>query len=242
MEPQTSPGGGPGGWTVGDFAIAVLLGFAGALVAGVLSLFVEGLGGILVLTLIGQYSGHVLGVLIVVRRRRSSVGDLGLDVHPRDGIYLLFGVALQFAVVILFAPLAVLLNSDGGGQALTEMLPDVQGTAIRVALVLAVAFVAPIVEELMFRGLLYRLIERRRGPAAALFGSALVFSLFHLLGIGTQDPLAAAAVLVPQLFLVGIVLARQVQRHGRLGPAIFTHAGFNLIAVLALFVSPDLLG
>jgi membrane protease YdiL (CAAX protease family) len=241
MEPQTNPGDGTAAWTVGDFAIAVLFGFAGALIAGFLSLFVEGLGGVLVLTLVGQYSGHVLGVLIVVRRRRSTLAGLGLDVHPRDGIYLLFGIALQFAVVILFAPLAVLLDSEGGGQALTEVLPEVQGTAIRVVLVLSVAFVAPIVEELMFRGLLYRVIERWRGPAAALFGSAMIFSLFHLLGIGTQDPLTAAAVLVPQLFLVGIVLARQVQRHGRLGPAIFTHAGFNLIAVVALFVAPNVL-
>jgi membrane protease YdiL (CAAX protease family) len=46
-----------------------------------------------------------------------------------------------------------------------------------------------------------------------------------------------AAIAVPALFGLGLVLGLLVQRTGRLGPAIFTHAGFNLVGVLLLLLS-----
>jgi membrane protease YdiL (CAAX protease family) len=229
-------------WTVGDFAIAVFVGIAGAFLAASVAFFDSSLGTVLIATLAGQYGGHLLGLLIVVRRRNATFSDLGLEVLPIDGIYLFFGIALQFAVVILFSPLALLLESEGSGQALADVVPEVTGTVTRTLTVLAMAFVVPIVEELLFRGLLFRIIDRWRGPAAAVFLSAFVFSIFHLLGLGMEDPLTGALLLVPQLLLVGVVLARQVQRRGRLGPSIFTHAGFNLVAVLVLLAAPGLLG
>ena len=42
---------------------------------------------------------------------------------------------------------------------------------------------------------------------------------------------------LPRFFIMGLVLASLTLRRGRLGPAIFTHAGFNLIGVIALFVT-----
>lgn len=228
-------------WTVGDFALALGIGYAGAFVGAAVAFFDSDLGTLLVATIVGQYGGHLLGLVIVLRRRNATFSDLGLEVLPIDGIYLFFGIALQFAVVLLFSPLALLLESEGSSQALADAVPEVTGTMMRTVTVLAMAFLVPIIEELLFRGLLFRIIDRWRGPAAAVFLSAFLFSLFHLLGLGTEDPLTGAVILVPQLLLVGVVLARQVQRRGRLGPSIFTHAGFNLIAVLVLLAAPGLL-
>ena len=46
---------------------------------------------------------------------------------------------------------------------------------------------------------------------------------------------------MPQLFIVGIVLAWVTLRNGRLGPAIFIHSGFNLLAALVLLIPSELL-
>jgi membrane protease YdiL (CAAX protease family) len=74
-----------------------------------------------------------------------------------------------------------------------------------------------------------------------IVASALVFSLFHVLGLTTGNLLAAAAIVLPQLFIVGLVLAWVTLRSGRLGPAIFLHSGWNLLAALVLLLPPELL-
>ncbi len=71
--------------------------------------------------------------------------------------------------------------------------------------------------------------------------TALVFSVFHLLGLDPTRMLQAAAVVLPQLFIVGLVLAWLTLRTGRLGPAIFVHSGFNLLAAVVLLLPPELL-
>jgi membrane protease YdiL (CAAX protease family) len=88
--------------------------------------------------------------------------------------------------------------------------------------ILAVAL-APVIEELMFRGILYRWIRDRGRPRLALWGSALLFGLIHF------NLLA----LVP-LTLFGALLAWLYQRSGNLVLPIFTHAFFNLINLLAI--------
>ena len=225
----------------GDFVLVVLAGLAGAALAAALGLGIENTSVLVLMALMAQHAAHLAALATVARRRGSRLSALGLDVYPSDGVWILLGATLQIALAILFAPLAEWLQPEGSAQALTDFITDVEGTAVRVGLVLAVALLAPVVEELMFRGLLFKIVEERRSVRSALVISAMIFALFHLLGIGTADPLRSAAVLLPQLFLVGLVLGRLAHRHGRLGPAIFTHAGFNLIAVLALFLAPELL-
>ena len=61
--------------------------------------------------------------------------------------------------------------------------------------------------------------------------TAAAFALTHL----ALDPDAAVA--VPALFVMGVVLAALVQRRGRLGPAVVTHVGFNLLGVVGLLAS-----
>jgi membrane protease YdiL (CAAX protease family) len=40
---------------------------------------------------------------------------------------------------------------------------------------------------------------------------------------------------------MGLVLGYLTLRHDRLGPAIFTHAGFNLLAAIVLLLPPGVL-
>ena len=69
--------------------------------------------------------------------------------------------------------------------------------------------------------------------------TSLVFAAFHTLGLDPERLLQAAAVVLPQLFLVGLVLAWITLRTGRLGPAIFIHSGFNLLAALVFLLPPE---
>jgi|FLYL01.1.fsa_nt_gi membrane protease YdiL (CAAX protease family) len=229
-------------WTVGDFVWVFVGGIFGSLLAATSVLFTTSLGEVLAVTLLGQQAGHVVALVLVVKRRGASMGDLGFDVRPSDGVFVFFGVFLQFAVQFAFLPLARLLNIDESPQTLTEVIPTVEGLALKTLLMVSLALVAPVLEEIMFRGILYKVVDQRWGPGAAIWVTSLVFSLFHLVGVGGSDPLLAAALVIPLFFVVGLVLALQRRRHDRLGPPIFTHAGFNLVSALILLFAPDLAG
>jgi membrane protease YdiL (CAAX protease family) len=90
-----------------------------------------------------------------------------------------------------------------------------------------VVIVAPLVEELLFRGLLLRSLARRTSTVAAVVISAAAFAAVHLL-----DPSAAPA-LAP-LLLVGLVAAIRTVRTGDLSQAILLHGGFNLLSAVVL--------
>jgi membrane protease YdiL (CAAX protease family) len=53
--------------------------------------------------------------------------------------------------------------------------------------------------------------------------------------------LQSAAVVLPPLFVLGLLLAWITQRSGRLGPAIFIHSGWNLLAAFVLLLPPEVL-
>jgi membrane protease YdiL (CAAX protease family) len=75
--------------------------------------------------------------------------------------------------------------------------------------------VAPIVEELAFRGLLYRAWFPAWGWIGAALASSLVFGLFH----GTVWP----------QFVAGIVYVIAMRRSGSLRTSIYAHALHNLV-------------
>jgi membrane protease YdiL (CAAX protease family) len=86
-----------------------------------------------------------------------------------------------------------------------------------------VVVLAPVVEELFYRGLVLRAFERRLGPAPALWLTALWFAAAHFQGI--QFPI---------LLGVGLVTGLMTQWTGRLGPAIAAHVAFNALTVAVL--------
>ncbi len=68
--------------------------------------------------------------------------------------------------------------------------------------------------------------------------TSVAFAALHLVTLDPSQFLAAAVITLPRFFIMGLWwYASLTLRKGRLGPAIFTHAGFNLIGVIALFFS-----
>lgn len=152
------------------------------------------------------------------RKGRGPVRDLGLRFERADLLALPLGVALQAVVVpLLYWPLLELLDRSTGDveNEARELVDSASGAGILV-LVLVVAVGAPLAEEIFYRGLLLRAVEKRWSLVAGAVASTVVFGLAHLQGIQ-----------LPALLLFGAVAAALTARTGRLGPAILCHVGFN---------------
>lgn len=172
-----------------------------------------------------------LAFLWFVSRRHLTARfarDYGLAVRPVDLLGIPIGVACQLLVLrVVYWPLER-LSPDTFGKARLERpgreLTDRALGGWKVVLVVAVVVGAPLVEELLYRGLVLRGIESRlRGwPAAVL--SAAWFAVAHL------QPIQFVG-----LFVFGVVLAVCWQRTGRLGMGIVAHAAFNATSVVMLW-------
>lgn len=103
---------------------------------------------------------------------------------------------------------------------------------------LAPVVVAPVIEELFFRGLaqgsLTRILvgpSRRRDPLSAWTAAALVavvFAIVHVL-VAPGDPVLLT---VGGTFLLGLAAGGVVAVAGRVGGAVVAHIVFNGVAVL----------
>jgi hypothetical protein len=93
---------------------------------------------------------------------------------------------------------------------------------------------APLTEEIVFRGVLYRWLRGRLAVRSAILVTTTLFTLSHLL-YGFPLPR-----LLPILVL-GLALAVTVERTRSLYPAIALHFWYNLLAV-ALYLLPTLRG
>ena len=90
---------------------------------------------------------------------------------------------------------------------------------------------APIVEELLFRGLIFRGIYlRSRGWAYAV--SMLAFALLHTLGAILYQPVGLTLVNVIVYLPAGFALARIYEKSETIWEAIFLHAGINAVSML----------
>lgn len=136
------------------------------------------------------------------------------------------GLAAQFVLVPLVSlPILWATNTDLDklGEPARE-LADKATTPGGVALFfLMVAIGAPIAEELFFRGLVLRSIEKRFGTGWAIAGSSVAFGATHF-----------QVLQFPALTAVGVVFALLAVKSGRLGPAILAHMAFNAATVISL--------
>lgn len=102
------------------------------------------------------------------------------------------------------------------GGSLMPMLEQVSGATDSFSMFLYSAILAPVMEEILFRGLVFRGL-RPYGKRFAIFGSALLFGLFH--GNLLQTPYA---------FLVGLILGWITAEYSALW-AIALHVFNNLV-------------
>jgi hypothetical protein len=95
----------------------------------------------------------------------------------------------------------------------------------RTALAVVAAVLAPVCEEIAFRGYLQTTLALRRGPAVAIGAGAFLFALLHL------DPIR-----FPALLLLGAVFGWIAWRTGSVWPSVAAHATNNGIAAALLLL------
>ena len=99
------------------------------------------------------------------------------------------------------------------------------------AAILNACVLAPIVEELLFRGLIFRGIYRRSRVWAYLV-SMLAFALAHILSAILYQPVGLTLVNVIVYLPAGFALAWIYERSETIWEAIFLHAAINAVAML----------
>ena len=140
-----------------------------------------------------------------------------------------WGIPAWFGATLVSVGVVWLLESIG-------FQPEPQAAEQAIALVdpwlvvVAVVILAPIAEEVFFRGVVFNAWLREGGRRWAFLGSSALFALIHI----------SVVALVP-IFLLGLALAWVYQRTGNLLAPIAMHATVNGISVaLALLVRFDI--
>lgn len=233
------PGGAPTPWGIGEAVLVVALFAVSQPLVSLLAVAAAGgpLPGdedspeavrllVVVLPVVVLVS-HAIGwglVLGLLRRHRLGLAA-GLSLRPwrRPGPAAAFltGVALQFItnLLVLLSPPPEDMN--------TPMMQFAQAGPWALALLAVMAVVlAPLLEETLFRGVLFPALRQRLRFTGAALLVTLAFAALHAFQNQGYWPALVA------IFITGWVLALVRERTGSLWPCILVHAGFNFTAVL----------
>lgn len=193
-----------------------------------------GVDGIVTLLVVQNLVFVGLPYLRVVRLRGEPIAELGLQL-PRPLRDLALGVGLGFVVLLCNGLIGLSFASFGVRQNQSAEYPLFAGDYLgQLAFLIGAAVVVPIGEEILFRGYLFRTLqriwgERRWGRAAAFIVSALIFALAHS-AAATEGLIA----LLTPAFVMGLLLAWGTARTRSVIPSMIAHSMNNGIALLAL--------
>lgn len=192
--------------------------------------------------LVGLWVGFVGAVVAASRWRGTGrIGtDLGLSLRPVDLVLgPVVGVACQFVLVpLLYLPLHPLIpNLDRRLQQPANRLTGGFPGAELALIAFLTVIVVPVIEELLFRGVVLRALLRLCGPAGRVVGPVLAVVLTGILfGLAHAESLQLLG-----LAAFGMVLSWLAYRTGRLGPGMLAHGAFNLVAVVTTATSITLI-
>ncbi len=181
-------------------------------------------------------------VLVVIMPRtlhfdRSSRSKLKEDLaivkrpHILDFGRALLGYGAYFILTIVFSlALTYFLKGYDPNQAQELGFKELAGQLEYIVTFVALVIVAPIVEELLFRGYLFGRIRKRAGFWVSAVVTSAVFGLAHLqLNVGID------------VFALSLVLCYLREKTGALWAGIMLHMIKNAAAFTILFLHPDIL-
>jgi uncharacterized protein len=222
-------------WGFGDAALGFLISLVLGQVVGAIVVALSGETdtdrlsiGWMALANTGLWAGFVGWSWLVARRKGNGlVRDFGLRIEARDvpvGVF--WGLVSQFVIVpLIYLPIIQFtsLTWDDVSEPARDLSDRASGPVGVALLVLFVGICAPICEEIFYRGLVLRSLERSIGVWPGIVATGVIFGAAHLQPIQFL-PLA----------IFGAVLSWLVIRTGRLGVAIAAHMTFNMLAVVTL--------
>lgn len=210
---------------VGLIAALTLAGAGAAVVRVVLDASgVAGHSGDHVLTLGSTLIQDVVlaGVAILLARAVASASAADFGLRPigslRLWLWAVGGLVLFLAVAALWG-----LVAGGGEQDTLDRLGVGESPAYLWTAGVLVVLVAPLAEELFFRGFCFRAVRNRFGFLGAAVSVSTVFGALHYTG---PDTLA----LIPPLIFLGVLFCWLYERTGSLWPSVLMHLLNNALA------------
>lgn len=170
----------------------------------------------------------IAGMVLVYMTRRTTTADwLGLRwpawpkvffIAPASvfGMWLIFGVLQACGYMQWMESLGVETVQES-----VKLLQTTEDPTVLWLMALAAVLVAPLCEELLFRGYLYPVAKKYTGPWLAACSSALFFAAAH----------GNLSALLP-LFLFGLLLVWIYEKTGSLWAPIAVHFCFNSATVI----------
>lgn len=161
--------------------------------------------------------------VIWARRKAGRRGGIHFGIGRMNAPMLLWGVVLLLSSSVVIEPLLVLFPPES-----YDAVTNVIGRGFWS--IMSVVVCAPLLEEVLFRGLIFESCRERFGGGGAVLISALLFGLIH--GVAVQ---------VINAFIVGIILGYIYLRTRSLANVIILHAINNAIAYLTMGLGADTL-
>jgi membrane protease YdiL (CAAX protease family) len=217
------------------FTASVLLGtFVVAALAG-LAVRQVGLAGHA--ATIANGAGAQFGMLLGVLLHHRILAPAGARPRPATGTFVRAGIATFLAALPLLLLTAQLweltLRATGlptARQDLIRILTEIESPVLLAAMVILAVLIAPLTEELVFRGGVFRYLRTRWPRWAALLLPAIFFAALHV-NWSTLEGLSSAL----PLLVLAVFFSLAYERTGQLGTAVVAHACFNLNTLLVLF-------
>lgn len=252
MNPTTVRGRVPPWQIALDMLLVIIatVGLATALTAGLVAVRLIGTGspsaptpealmrligadGVLAVIAVQNLCFAAVPLVRIIWLRREPWSALGLHAG-QTGRNIVIGVALGVALLLLNGLIGALFQAAGVTQNQAQLYPLLPGDRLgHLLFFIGAALLAPLGEELLFRGYLFSTVRPYSRTLAYLL-SALAFALAH--GLSATEGIV---VLLTTTFAIGIVLAAMRERTGSLVPAIVAHMINNAVAVSALIVCID---
>jgi membrane protease YdiL (CAAX protease family) len=218
-------------WTMAETITAFLAAIGVQFVVVILFGGVLDLKGRPLQAIAGLFAELSLGAAVVLWLRwakHAPVSQLGLPTRRRwggdVGFGLLVGLGIIFANgLVASATRRIVTAILGHEPASPPTEKDILTGAWLVPAVLLIVVVAPIAEEILFRGFLYQGFRRkfRIWPAALI--SSGTFAFFHVYPL-----------VIPAIFASGVILALLYEKRRSLLASMTAHATLNMVAVIGL--------
>lgn len=167
-------------------------------------------------------------LLATSRRGQGPVHELGLRCTGRQALLGVLGGAVTVVCALAVAAATAVVTGSPPTSTAGDVAAELAAAGIAPVLALAVlaAFAGPVAEEVAFRGLLYRRLERAgRSQVTCVLVTAMAFAAFHL------EPER-----FPLLLSSGIVLGVVRAWTGSTGAAVVAHVVNNVPAAFGLVV------
>ncbi|PQZ56605.1 CPBP family intramembrane metalloprotease [Bacillus sp. MYb209] len=153
----------------------------------------------------------------------KNIWDISVLKNGKTYLYLLIDVIIiclsQYLMFDVFS-----FESPEKQQEQLGNIPLQNGIIQSVIYILSTDIITPVIEEILFRGILYRFLEKKYNFLIGIMGSSFIFGILH-----DGYPITA--------MMMGIVFAMLYKKTQSIVPSIILHIAWNLLVSISMIAS-----